>query len=72
MSRRKALVMEILQEQRADWATPTEIGMAMGFTYDCASSSVARALKSLVADGLVEKDGGRGRYRWRRTKGARP
>ena len=50
----KEKVKNFLSSQR-NGLTPTEIGMAIGYAYGSASSSVSQPLKSLVADGLVYK-----------------
>jgi DNA-binding transcriptional ArsR family regulator len=48
--------------------TPTEIGLALGKSYDTASSSVSSALKSLIDDELVTKSkiDGKVLYKWNR------
>lgn len=55
-------VLDELKRRYPEWATPTQVGMALGYSYDVASSRIAPVLKRLVAKSLVET-AGRGRYR---------
>lgn len=55
-------MLKKLSDQKQEAVTPTEVGLAMGFSYDSASSKCMSGIKKAVEIGLVEKVG-RGKYR---------
>lgn len=52
-----------LSKEKQGPVTPTEVGMAMGFTYDTASSKCMAGIKKALELGLIEKVG-RGQYQY--------
>jgi len=64
-------VRSYLRENASTSYSPTELGMDLGYQYAAASTSVMRALKKLVDEGLVVRRSGRGSsrvtYQWKKV-----
>lgn len=61
----KQLVFDYLKTTPFEGKTPTQIGMALGYSYSSASSTVNSSIKSLLKESKITryKDGHRVKYR---------
>jgi len=64
----KDQVASLLLSRPGRWLTPTEIGLALGYSKRSAVGAVGVAIKQLIADGSVTRRKGDGprwaEYRW--------